>query len=262
MLGLLFICTGLALSALTELTDDPTTNPYYSQYVEALNAAKIPSTSKISKALTALIPSTPELIFDDEGRVLLTSAYGYDRFPYKEGDSFQLTKYSWFTAYPFLQQACQTYDKDSLHMRVNQLLGLSPTYTVIGVAEVYVDVNDIFRACPDPEVIDQECVVYEPVYNSDTEYAEVPWFCPQDNELVNQIGEKYSSVSEDHFEWMCNWWRGSYENQNIFWNYPWTALGYTYDWGSDDGIGLSEFVVPTGSTVIFNRKLSLEDYCS
>ena len=60
---------------------------------------------------------------------------------------------------------------------------------------------------------------------------------------------------------MCNAWKASYENANVYDNYPMTGLGYTYDWGSNNGIGLSEFIVPKGTTVIFNQKASLESYC-
>ena len=42
-------------------------------------------------------------------------------------------------------------------------------------------------------------------------------------------------------------------DQNILWSYfesdyPWTRLGYTYDWsGGDSEYGLTEFLVPGGS---------------
>ena len=197
---------------------------YYEQYLKALNTTKIPITSRIDKSLTPLLSSTPGLVFDSENFILLSSSCTMDEFPHENGDSFQLSEDTWFTAYPFLQQTCQGFDKDSLYIRVKQLLGLPPNSLVTGVVELYVSLNDIFRPCPDPEIFDQECIVYEPVANNNSIYPEVPWYCPGSGEIIKQIGGKYSTVSKEHFEWMCNWWKASYENLDIYHNYPWTAL--------------------------------------
>jgi len=44
--------------------------------------------------------------------------------------------------------------------------------------------------------------------------------------------------------------------------YPWTRLGYTYDWGSNAGeIGLSEFVLRAGSAALIQSITATNDYC-
>jgi hypothetical protein len=44
--------------------------------------------------------------------------------------------------------------------------------------------------------------------------------------------------------------------------YPWTRLGYTYDWGNPESeVGLSEFVVAAGSTVSIEAVSDNETYC-
>ena len=45
--------------------------------------------------------------------------------------------------------------------------------------------------------------------------------------------------------------------------YPWTQLGYTYDWapGAESEVGESEFVVRAGSEVIVESVTSQADYC-
>jgi hypothetical protein len=44
--------------------------------------------------------------------------------------------------------------------------------------------------------------------------------------------------------------------------YPWTQLGYTYDWGGDgDEVGLSEFVVRKGSEVVVKDVFTVAEYC-
>ena len=43
--------------------------------------------------------------------------------------------------------------------------------------------------------------------------------------------------------------------------YPWTRLGYTYDWGpAKSPVGLSEFVVFKGSTVGVRKVYTNEEY--
>jgi len=45
--------------------------------------------------------------------------------------------------------------------------------------------------------------------------------------------------------------------------YPWTQLGYTYDWGNPETeVGLSEFVIKTNSKVKVNRIESTLKYCN
>jgi hypothetical protein len=44
--------------------------------------------------------------------------------------------------------------------------------------------------------------------------------------------------------------------------YPWTRLGYTYDWGNPESeVGLSEFVVAAGSMVGIEAVSDNETYC-
>jgi len=44
--------------------------------------------------------------------------------------------------------------------------------------------------------------------------------------------------------------------------YPWTRLGYTYDWGNPESeVGLSEFVIAAGSTVTIDQVIANEAYC-
>jgi hypothetical protein len=44
--------------------------------------------------------------------------------------------------------------------------------------------------------------------------------------------------------------------------YPWTQLGYTYDWGNPESeVGLSEFVIRKGSTVVIKSVSNLDEYC-
>ncbi|HXO18393.1 MAG TPA: hypothetical protein VOA87_00560, partial [Thermoanaerobaculia bacterium] len=45
--------------------------------------------------------------------------------------------------------------------------------------------------------------------------------------------------------------------------YPWTGLGYTWDWAADnrDHHGESEFVAPTGTQVTVESVTPIAEYC-
>ena len=44
--------------------------------------------------------------------------------------------------------------------------------------------------------------------------------------------------------------------------YPWTRLGYAYDWGNPQSeVGLSEFVIKKGALVQIHAVTFIDDYC-
>jgi hypothetical protein len=55
-----------------------------------------------------------------------------------------------------------------------------------------------------------------------------------------------SQVAKAYRDWFAATWSSRYETATP---YPWTQLGYTYDWGSSNHMGLSEYVIRKGSTV-------------
>ena len=237
-------------------------NEYCLAYEYALSIAKIPTSARISKSLTPIRYSNPRLTFDAEGRVLLASSALANYYPYRPGEKFQLPEQTWFTVYPDLRDSCKFYSRfEDKALRMKQELGLPPVDKITGVVEVFVSLSDIFRPCADPEISDMECQVSIPILNDNSTDPQVPWYCPSDGEEIEQVGGTWARVANSHFLWMCENWKEFYLNEEIYENYPWTGLGYTYDWGSEDGMGLSEFVVPAGTNVVFHKKMSVEEYC-
>jgi hypothetical protein len=44
--------------------------------------------------------------------------------------------------------------------------------------------------------------------------------------------------------------------------YPWTTLGYTYDWGvKTSNVGASEYVIKPGATVFIKSVRKTRDFC-
>ena len=240
---------------------DPDSPKILAAYAAAVEDAKVPVSSKISRDLTALLPATEGLIWNHQGQILMatwTKMKYYQPTEYRPGQSYPLPVDTWFTAAPFARSFCQALDLDDsmLNLRLEQLIGLPPGRDKDAFLEAWVDPTDLFRPCPDPEISDHECQVEIPVVGRGDQR---PWDCS----LKRQVSGKYVRVDPGHLRWMCDNWTSSYDHEELFDNYPWTALGYTYDWGHpDDHVGLSEFVAPAGSEVVFHGITPTEGYCS
>jgi len=58
---------------------------------------------------------------------------------------------------------------------------------------------------------------------------------------------------------MCNIWKFSYTPGKT--QYPWTALGYTYDWGSRDFAGPSEYLGASEAPARIHSVTPTAKYC-
>jgi hypothetical protein len=166
---------------------------------------------------------------------------------------------SWLTAVPFLQQFCRKTGLrgDALRLRIAQRLGIPPDSTNDVVVQMWVDPHTFFRPCPDPEVNDHECQVNLTAGPVDTSSP-----CPWSAALQDQLSGRFAAVVQSQLEWMCSNWTGSYPPGEPRKSYPWTALGYTYDWGARDFHGESEFVAPKGTPVVVESITPTDAYCA
>lgn len=238
---------------------------YCADYLQALEDAKYPLLSEVSTTLTAIRPENEQLIWDHEGRILLVSYTKLNDFNHPNDKSFKLFEDTWFTVAPELKEWCNDYNGETLELRVKQATGLPPNIEYDGVIEVWVWPEDIFRPCPDPDISDRQCQTSIPIIgiSQNSSNDSPPWYCPAEKETVSQYSGNFVKVSEDHFRWMCKNWRASYLNDEVYANFPWTGLGYTYDWGDlPDPVGFSEFVVPEGTSVIMKSRIKLNEYCN
>ncbi len=128
----------------------------------------------------------------------------------------------WVTVVPDVLARCQDYDTTSpeaLTLRLQQLLGLPPKpvvrseFVVMRVAR-----DDVFRPCPDPDPTTAHC----------------EWDFPED-------------IPEAYVNWFA---RALLKYYQIPDGYPFTRLGYTYDWHPDTPrVGVSEYVIRRGAEV-------------
>ena len=137
---------------------------------------------------------------------------------------------TWVTIVPEIQNwFSNNYKNEKLNLRTEQLLGLPKNSGYSHFIELWVRPDNLFRPSPDNEIWDKSAQLEFP---KNTKKSYKNWF------NKNFISSYYSSK-----------------------RYPWTRLGYTYDWNSATSeIGLSEFVIRKDSVVIVNSIQSTNDY--
>ncbi|MFN8443765.1 MAG: hypothetical protein U0175_23505 [Caldilineaceae bacterium] len=213
-------------------------------YAAALQDAKVAEPDEIYDGLTAITPDNDALTWQsDSGRVLMatwTSWNGYDSLV---GQETQLGREVWVTAVPQFQSFCQSYQPTAdmpVTLRMEALLGLPPNNGKTRVVAMWVNPADMFRPSPDGEI--------------DDTVAEL------------EIPSPDHFPSQQDYEFHRDWYNlqlslDNYDDPSK--GYPWTRLGYTYDWGNPESeIGLSEFVVAAKSTVAIEKVYSTEEYCT
>ncbi|MEO1053600.1 MAG: hypothetical protein AAFX87_23395 [Bacteroidota bacterium] len=229
---LLFIFLVVCLSCKTSLqtTDESTLQQ---QYKAAVADAEIVEPQEVYKKLTAITADNEKLVWkniDGAQHVLVLTWTSWDGYDDKVDKKMQLSREVWVTVVPELK-AFVTKHKVSdsqLDLRLERLLGLPPHNKKTRLIEMWVKPTDLFRPSPDPEIDDHQA------------------------ELTFPAG-----VSEAHKEWFDKKKQESYINGG----YPWTRLGYTYDWGNKRSeVGLSEFVVREGASVWIKSASANTDY--
>ena len=232
-------------------------------YQAAIDDARIAEASEIDPNLTPVIESNTNITWRGEPgnkKIVLTtwtSWDGYDKLigkvvnvnslpsSYQEAKNdfspmgqYQVTRDIWVTVAPelknFIRNQHISFEKRSL--RCEQLIGLPPNGGKTRFVEFLVDPKDIFRPSPDPEITDTVAELDFP-----------------------------ANVSETHKTWINTTKSVIYDS----WKFPWTRLGYTYDWGNPvpPHIGLSEYIIPQRDAnpvyvEVFSVKLNADFFAS
>jgi len=208
-------------------------------YDNAVKDAEVADPQEISTQLLAIVPFNPQLVWRGNSDnlqvkvVTWTNWNGYDELP---GKPYTATREIWVTAVPQVKQICQQFPQrpEMLTRRLEQFLGLPANNGKLKFVEMWVKPADLFRPCPDPEISDHECELDFPT-----------------SSLV--------SINPSHIEWFNQLKSRSYGNAQ---GYPWTRLGYTYDWGNPySEVGASEFVIKPQATVDIETVIPTAGYC-
>jgi hypothetical protein len=208
------------------------------KYKSAVLDAMIADSNEISNALIPVIKSNSYIKWqnvDNKDYVLAVTFTKY-KSSYPVNQTID-TKWGevWVTIVPEMLDFFKNYQittDSSLQLRINQLLGMPVTATEQYLVEMWVKPEDLFRPSPDNEITDTRADL---VFPKDVNPDYVVWY--------------NSNVVFSYFP----------EVQGT--KYPWTRLGYTYDWGNPENEkGLSEFVLRKNSQVIVKSVKSAREY--
>ena len=146
-----------------------------------------------------------------------------------------LTGDFWVTLVPQVAERCSRFERDKLALRLQELLGLKPgaedgatrKFVVLKVRDA-----DLFRPCTDPD--------------------------PKTAGPCTQLLP--SCASGEYCKWIADHLLSSYQVPDGF---PWTHLGYTFDWNpATPRFGPSEYVIRGGSDVEVLEVVPTADYCA
>ena len=239
-------------------------------YTAAVQDAKTMTAAKISKGLTAIVPENPNLLWENGvpgTRVLVATWIGSqaacqsylnpDSPGCKAGQECPAYGFnSWVTVVPELKDVVGS---APTLLRVAQSLGLPPpaatqTRENTCIVELYVSPADLFRPSPDPEVTDHEAELtfpadgYRKFDDTFLVYSEMP--C--DARYCDSCTSSGKCGMTSYRNWYSNRRTYIYSQTAVSSPYPWTGLGYTYDWGNPTPphYGVSEFVINSGTAGI------------
>jgi hypothetical protein len=258
-----WVQAGGAIASPVQSLVEPTVLP--AAYWDAVEDARTPEPHEVFRHLTAITRHNSALSWDDQGRVLVTTWANWAGYTQNVGERLIVTRDVWVTAVPDLRRFCQAYTPTAavpLAARIGQLLGLppepAPQAAQRQVVEIWVDPQFLFRPSPDPEITDHEA---ELTFRSTSEFVSVPiayqhWFYAQYDQRYQYQGQPIAR----------------HQPADGPLPYPWTQLGYTYDWGDRADwailernrpayVGLSEFVIRQWSPITVRATQPTAAYC-
>ncbi len=235
-----FFVTACSPRQLSKSYDKSKTNRIYS---EAVGDAAKAQVWEVEKNLVEVKKENSDLVWKEmNGKTyLLVSSWKEDTTYYKnnkETGTYNTGNYPiWVTTASELQNLCQTASfgrAEGLDLRLKQLLGLPPTVDKKYFVEAWVLPEDMFRPCLDNKVAESNCNLSFP-----------------------------DETTKEYKEWVDQLRLASYFHAEWNKNYPWTQLGYTYDWNpkNKNHVGLSEFVIDKNKEIIINRFYTTMEYC-
>jgi hypothetical protein len=235
---------GASAFIIVNLAQPPSRQGASSDFREAADQTRRPNPKFVSKSLVGIKFDHPVTV------VTFTQNLSVPKF--QEAAAY---KDIWVTEVPYMKAFCQEYmrlngaDREQLSLRLKERLGLPPDGDYDTFVELTVNPKDtaakFFRPCGDPSL--------------DTNTCQPPTLPAASDVWSNPSG------STQFQEWMLRNYYSNYAGQEP---YPWTALGYTFDWArksdSEDfeRFGESEFVIPKGAPVHFVAAASPAAYCA
>jgi hypothetical protein len=209
-------------------------------YQAAIADAKTAEQNEISTQLTAIHTDTPNLewttLANGHKAVKMLTWTNYQGYREKVGEMYSSNRETWLTVAPDVQQTCRAwgFNETTLDRRLEQLMGLPPHNKKTHFVVMWVEPKNIFRPCPDADIADASCAH---TFENSSRHP----------------------IPTSHRQWIEQLSAKSYDPET---GYPWTRLGYTYDWGNPASeVGVSEFVLESGAEVEIEAMISSAEYC-
>jgi hypothetical protein len=228
----------------------------YATYLEAITDMALAVPAEVSHSLDPITPGKPVTVAtwirDDQLKRYKAQSGGWvDMLPSD----------TWVTEEPHLKEFCTAFtntnggDPELLTLRLEQRLGLAPhsaktTFVSFAIADPD-PAKNVFRPCASAAIDTTSCAIRSSA-DDDCSGSPDPQSCAAHNLFFyKQYYSSYGVAQPTGF--------------------PWTSLGYTFDWalGPADGtghasfvrFGESEYVVPKGTPVTITGAAKTADYC-
>lgn len=212
-------------------------------YIRAVDIARLPRMSAEANALLIIPTDQPVDVVAWERKDKV------DRFRTSSGDWVSVApSETWVTVESHLQEFCRGFvrerhpDETTLTRRLEQRLGLAPASSKAAFVRIQLEhpsAEVIFRPCVDPAADHVGCGLGPP-----------------------------AKARPEHQQWFYQQYYSSY-GQSLISEFPWTSLGYTFDWapGASGGtkfarVGESEFVIPKGASIKVLDVIPTAQYCA
>ncbi len=187
-------------------------------YQKAIKHAQEIEPAKMSDRLWSV--DDPWVDRKSDSLVLVVAAIPREDLPYWTDSTVKLApslrdKAIWVSLSPELSMVMNNqpvFDSLEATIRIKQILGLPPQADYGHMVQFWVPISRLIRPTPDPDVHNHFSTVTFP-----------------------------QQVDPQHREWIEFLRNTAYTSDQPF---PWTQLGYTYDWGNlSSSVGVSEFVI-------------------
>ena len=222
------VAAGLILSLLPLAGCESETSASIDELWGAAMADAVFSEDSEVMELVCLTPQDPQVIWDEAGeRVLLVTWHSYEE-PCEPGEALE-HKDIWATSLGeltgwYLENGSSVTDWE---LRFAQLLGVHSDEGYTRFTAFWVEPSEVIR----PAYVTDVTAQMENGYGQMTDPAYREWF--DENILYSYFESEY----------------------------PWTRLGYTYDWsGGDSAYGLTEFLIADGSEAEIAFTYSTEEF--
>lgn len=192
-----------------------------------------------------LLPAVP----DAEGMVRVATLTAD---PYSTGPQ-TVPQEVWVSVVPEVRDSCLSWRGEDLAMRLRQLLGLRPGDSIAHFVEMRAPAAGMFRPTVDPAI-----------------HTRAP--CSPDQARGPECGLHFpAGVDTAHVAWMAGQMLSAWKMPDGYpvdagdearLGYPWTRLGYTYNWHpGSPRYGASEYLVRAGTRVEVTAVIPYTVYC-